>query len=254
MRLSVWFLGFSLLLAACSESKAPPLISAVQVRRLSERVYVAIGRHEPPSAANQGLVNNPAFVLGRKAVVVIDPGASLQVGEWLLERVREVTPLPVVAVINTRADPAHWLGNHAIRNAYPTAVIYSRASIIDRLKTDGGAAALAQINRITSGAARGTKPVLPDLAVEPGESLRLSGLTFRFPDLPESSSGLVVEIVGEQVVIGADASAVSGDLSAALTNGMRYVVPGRGPVIDRTRTAPSDRPTAQAGSANPAPL
>jgi glyoxylase-like metal-dependent hydrolase (beta-lactamase superfamily II) len=235
------------MLAACSPGKAPPLNSAAPVNRLSERVYVVTGRDEPPSAANQGFVNNPAFVLARKGVVVIDPGASLQVGEWLLERVREVTPLPVVAVFNTHADPVHWLGNHAIRNAYPTAVIYSRAGIIDRLKTDGGAAALAHINKITRGGARGTKPILPDLAVEPGESLRVSGLSFRFPELPESSSALVIEVLGEQVVFGAD-------VPVALAGGARYVVPGHGPIVDHARTGPLGRPAAQAGLANRAPL
>jgi glyoxylase-like metal-dependent hydrolase (beta-lactamase superfamily II) len=247
-------LAVSILLTACSESKAPPLAGAIQVSRLSERVFVASGRQEPPSAANQGFVNNPAFVLARKGVVVIDPGASLQVGEWLLERVREVTPLPVVAVINTQADPVHWLGNHAIRNAYPSAVIYSSASVIDRLKSDSGAAALAHINQITNGAARGTRPVLPDLAVEPGESLRLSGLTFRIPEMPESSAGLVVEIVGEQVVFGADSSALSGDWFASLPDSTRYVVPGRGPVVDRARTAPAGRTASKADPVKPAPL
>jgi glyoxylase-like metal-dependent hydrolase (beta-lactamase superfamily II) len=232
-----------MLLAACTESKAPPLSSTASVNRLSERVYVVTGRNELPSAANRGFVNNPAFVLTRKGVVVVDPGASLQVGEWLLERLREVTPLPVVAVFNTHADPVHWLGNHAIRNAYPTAVIYSRASIIDRLKTDGGVAALAHINKITNGGARGTKPVLPDLAVEPGESLRLAGLTFRFPELPESSSALVIEVVGEQVLFGAD-------VPASLAGGVRYVVPGMGPIVDHAQTPPA----AQAKPANPASL
>jgi glyoxylase-like metal-dependent hydrolase (beta-lactamase superfamily II) len=222
-----------MLLAACSPGKAPPLASAVKASRLSERVYVVAGGNEPPSAANQGFVNNPAFVLARKGVVVIDPGASVQVGEWLLERIREVTPLPVVAVFNTDADPVHWLGNHAIRNVFPAAVIYSRASIIDRLKSDGGAAALAHIDKATGGGARGTKPVLPDLAVEPGETLRVSGLTFRFPELPAPSSGLVIEVIGEQVVFGA------GDLPLTLANGVRYVVPARGPIVDRGRTARS---------------
>jgi hypothetical protein len=223
----------SVLLAACTQGKAPPFTGTAQVSRLGERVYVVAGRDESPSAANQGFVNNPAFVLGRKGVVVIDPGASLQVGEWLLERLREVTALPVVAVFNTRADPEHWLGNQAIRNAYPTAVIYSRDRVIDLLKPDGGAAALARIN-ITNGAARGTRPVLPDLAVEPGETLRLSGLTFRFPEQLELSTGLVIEIVGEQVVFGAD-------LPAPATNGIRYVVPPRGAIVDRAQAAPSTR-------------
>jgi glyoxylase-like metal-dependent hydrolase (beta-lactamase superfamily II) len=221
-------------LCACSPSKAPPIAGAHALTRLGERVYVASGRDEAPSAANQGFVNNPAFVLGRKGVIVIDPGASVQAGEWLLARVREVTPLPVVAVFNTCAEPEHWLGNHAIRNAYPAAVIYSRARVIDRLRPDGGAAALAHVNKATGGAARGTKPVLPDLAVEPGESLRLSGLTFRFPEQAEASAGLMIEVVGEQVVFGADPATASG-------HGARYLVPARGPVVERATSAPAGR-------------
>jgi hypothetical protein len=91
--------------------------------------------------------------------------------------------------------------------------------------------------------------VLPDLAVEPGETLRLSGLTFRFPEQPELSTGLVIEIVGEQVVFGADLPATAGEVPGTAATGIRYVVPPRGAIVDRAQTAASGRPAARIGPA-----
>jgi len=118
-----------LALGACTR-EAPALKVDTPLARITERVYVLHGPNEEPEVHNKGFMNNPAFVITNKGVVVVDPGSSVQVGNMLLEKMAAVTKEPVVAVFNTHIHGDHWLGNDAIRRAYPQAVIYAHEGMI----------------------------------------------------------------------------------------------------------------------------
>src|SRR3989338_4409108 len=130
-------LTLAVLASGCSRSKAPPIAGDHKLAKLTERVYVLHGPNELPNKANQGFMNNPGFVLTKKGVVVIDPGSSVQVGELVLKKIVEVTKDPVIAVFNTHIHGDHWLGNQAIKAAYPKAVIYAHYKMKAKTATDG---------------------------------------------------------------------------------------------------------------------
>ena len=87
--------------------------------KVATHTYVIHGPVDYPNPQNQGFMNNPAFVLTKAGVVVIDPGSSVQSGEMVLRQIRKVTDQKVVAVLNTHAHGDHWLGNQAFREAAP---------------------------------------------------------------------------------------------------------------------------------------
>ena len=55
--------------------------------RITDSTWVIHGPLGYPSVENQGFMNNPAFVITDKGVVVIDPGGSLQAGRMVMKQI-----------------------------------------------------------------------------------------------------------------------------------------------------------------------
>jgi len=232
-----------LLLGACDRQGAA-IGREYPIKKISDRVYVIHGPNEVPNAVNQGFINNPGFVLTRKGVVVIDPGSSLQTGEMVLKKIATVTANPVIAVFNTHVHGDHWLGNDAIRRAYPKAVIYAHPKMIAKTG-EAGPFWIKLLNRLTDNAVRGTRPVSPDLGIDDEETLALDGLRFtaHHTGTAHTDGDLMIEVVDEKVIFlgdnvvtqslrRLDDGSFSGNARAcdvALKTGAVHFVPGHGP-------------------------
>ena len=196
-----------LLLAACGKSKAPAFKPAdAAAKQLSERVYVLHGANELPNPQNRGFMNNPAFVIAGKGVVVIDPGSSRQVGDLLLAKIAEVTPLPVIAVFNTHIHGDHWLGNDAIKRAYPKAVIYGHPNMKAAREAGEGERWVKVMDRETQGETAGTVAVGPDKAVNHGEVIKIGDRQFRIHHFgsTHTDNDILIEVVEDKVLFVGD--------------------------------------------------
>jgi len=229
------------LLLACG--KAPEIKADYPLTRLTDRVYVIHGPNEMPNKANQGFMNNPAFVLTRKGVVVIDPGSSVQVGDMLLKKIATVTIDPVIAVFNTHIHGDHWLGNDAIRRAYPKAVIYAHPKMMEKSASAGENWLNNQL-QLTDGGTKGTKLTIPNIGIDNDETLALGGLHFRIHHSghAHTDGDLMIEVVEEKVIFMGDNAVVEragrmddgdflGNIAAcemALQTDARHFVPGHG--------------------------
>jgi len=232
------------LLAACAPTKAPPIAGDYSLTKLTGRVYVLHGPNELPNKRNQGFMNNPAFVLTKKGAVVIDPGSSVQVGELVLKKIASVTKEPVIAVFNSHIHGDHWLGNQAIKAAFPKAVIYAHSKMKAKTATDGEGW-VTLLNNMTEGGVHGTRPLGPDTHVEHGEALKLGGLSFRVyhNGKAHTDGDVMIEVVEEKVMFLGDNALVDrigrmddGDfkgnvaaLEMALQTKAEHFVPGHGP-------------------------
>jgi len=230
-------------LAACSKSPAP-IPGEHPLTKLTERVYVLHGPNELPNKTNQGFMNNPGFVVTNKGVVVIDPGSSRRVGELTLAKIAGVTKAPVIAVFDTHFHGDHWLGNDAIRRAYPEAVFYAHPQMIARAKTEG-ANWIALFTDLTGGTLGATEPLVPNAEINDGETLALGGLHFRayHTGKAHTDGDIMIEVVEEKVMFLGDNSLVDrigrmddGDfkgnveaLEVALKTPAEHFVPGHGP-------------------------
>ena len=150
-------------------------------------------------------MNNPGFVLTRKGVVVIDPGSSVQIGRFVLDRLKTITRDPVIAVFNTHIHGDHWLGNHAIHDAYPNAVIYAHPNMIAKAQGEG-ANWIRSLDQLTEGATRGTQAVLPNMGLDNADNLRIGNLHFRIyhNGLAHTDNDIMIEVVEEKVMFLAD--------------------------------------------------
>ena len=142
--------------------------------KIAPHTYVIHGPLGYPSVENQGFMNNPAFVITKTGVVVIDPGSSVQAGRMLLKQMRTVTKLPVTHVFNTHVHGDHWLGNQAITDVYPKVIVIGHPAMIKKL-TEGEAEEWVNVmDKSTNGFTRGTKAVAATVATKDGDEFKIA--------------------------------------------------------------------------------
>jgi glyoxylase-like metal-dependent hydrolase (beta-lactamase superfamily II) len=222
-----------------------PAVPDYPAQEVAEGVYVIQGPIGYPSPENQGFMNNPAWVVTDTGVVVIDPGASVQSGEMVLRALRKTTDAPIIAVLNTHVHGDHWLGNQAIRAAYPEVAIYGHPNMIKAIENGTGEQWLDLMMRATEGATAGTEVVAPTQAVGGDSELMLGGLNFRIHhwgqahtdndlmiEIPERGVLFAADNANNQRIVRMDDASFAGlidTLERAKAIPVEVVVPGHGP-------------------------
>lgn len=163
---------------AVAEPKAPPLRDSYQAEQISPSTWIIHGPLANPTPDNQGFMNNPAFIVGDDGVIVIDAGGTVQVGDMVIDQLRTVTDLPVVATFSTHIHGDHWLGNQAVAEAYPDAIHYAHPRMIQQAREGEGQAWVDLLFSLTEGASAGTRFVAPDRETDNGQTLTIAGKTF----------------------------------------------------------------------------
>ncbi|GMQ91270.1 MAG: MBL fold metallo-hydrolase [Gammaproteobacteria bacterium] len=221
-------------------STAPKLV------KLTDNVYYMEGDLNLPNKKNRGFMNNPGIVITKRGVAIIDPGSNYEVANKVIAEARKLTDKPIIAVFNSHIHGDHWLGNGAIKKAYPKAIIYAHPEMQSLVKAGDGERWIKIMNELTGGAMGDTKPVGPDIVVNDGEVLKLGETEFRmhiYGDKTHTDNDLIVEVVQEKVVFLGDV-VMLGRLPANLetfhvhnsikfidkvfTTGATHYVPGHG--------------------------
>ncbi len=95
---------------------------SLEVEELAPGIFVHFGKQENPNRANLGDIANIGFIVGSKAVAVIDSGGSLSIAKRLLQAIRDETNLPIHYVIVTHVHPDHSLGTSIFLEQSPEIV------------------------------------------------------------------------------------------------------------------------------------
>jgi glyoxylase-like metal-dependent hydrolase (beta-lactamase superfamily II) len=216
--------------------------------QVAKKTWVIHGPLGLPNVTNQGFMNNPGMVLTNKGIVIVDPGSSVQAGEMVLRMLKKVSDSPVVAVFNTHVHGDHWLGNQAIKAAYPEATIYGHTLMLAMVADGIGETWVTLMDKLTEGATLGTKVVGPDQAVKQGDVIKIGDTTFRIHHYGQAHTrtDIMIEVQEESLVfLGDNVTAKriprmvdgtsSGNISAIdniLQTGVNTWVPGHGPTGD----------------------
>ncbi|MFN5095722.1 MBL fold metallo-hydrolase [Limnohabitans sp.] len=179
-----------------------PPVADIPAQRLSKHVWMIYSPDGFPTPENKGMMANIIFVVTSMGVVVIDSGASLQIGQMAIRMIRQVTHQPVVAVFNTHYHGDHWLGNHAFVKTYGDKLpIYSLASTITKLKGTEGNLWRNLMERWTNQSTIGTQVVIPNTAVQHGQVIQFGDVSLRMHHYgtAHTPSDLSVEVVQDKV-------------------------------------------------------
>lgn len=182
--------------------KGPP-VKDQPVTRISPHVYVIQSPDGFPTPENQGMMANITFVVGAGGVIVVDSGASLQIGEMAIRQLRTVTDKPVVGIVNTHYHGDHWLGNHAFVDAYGMDLPrYALPHTREAIQGVHGSFWLTSMIKWTAQASAGTKIVPPNRDVAHGDTLSLGDVTLRLHHYgrAHTPSDVAVEVVEDGVM------------------------------------------------------
>jgi glyoxylase-like metal-dependent hydrolase (beta-lactamase superfamily II) len=234
---------FFMLLVPTAQAAPNDTMRNYPVSQVAPGTYVMHGPLGDPSVANQGFMNNPAWIIAGDQVVVIDPGSSVQAGRRVVKEIKRTTSLPVTTVFDTHFHGDHWLGNQAILDAWPKAVVMAQTSMVAWAATAAPQSWVERLSNMTQGYTDGTRAVLPTIALKDGEQLRIGNrrFTFHAPLIAHSKTDLMIEvdngvlftgdIVLNRRVAMMDDGSFEGDIKAidsALALPVKVVVPGHG--------------------------
>ncbi|MGF1658082.1 MAG: quinoprotein relay system zinc metallohydrolase 2 [Rubrimonas sp.] len=223
----------------CVEVGASP---AMPVTEIAPGVFVRRGAHAEIGPENGGAVANAGFVIGERAVAVIDAGGALADGAALRAAIRARTDLPIRWVALTHMHPDHVLG--------AAAFVEEGATVIGHANLPRALAARAESYRAAADRALGGQfgaatVVLPDETVAATRDIDLGGRILRLEAHPAAHTDNDMSVrdlatdtwfVGDLVFKGHFPSldgALNGwiaTLDAMAARPAARIVPGHGPV------------------------
>ncbi len=202
-RIVAAFIG---LFVSCSLQAWTLPVGEFKFEAIASNVYVMHGPLEQPNPDNLGFMNNPAVIVAESGLILIDPGSTLQVGEKILEEVEKISRKPVLAVFNSHIHGDHWLGNQAVRRAYPEADIFAHADTITQSLGSEGASWLDLMLRLTESKSQGTEIVPANKAVKHGDKIAIAGEEFRIHSLLPShtDTDIMIEHIASRTIFTGD--------------------------------------------------
>ena len=239
---------FAIALVACFPLLAysQPPIPDYPVDKITEHTYVIHGPTDTPNVENQGFMNNPAFIVSDKGVIVVDPGSSEETGRMVMRQIKTITSKPITHIFNTHVHGDHWFGNDAIRQVYPNVVVMADPRMIKKAKAGEAQSFMDMLHRLTEGATKGTTIMYPTQEVKHAQELKINGFTFRMHVVGKAHSDVMIEFVedslmftGDNVsferIIRLDDGSFRDNIAAcqhAIDLGLKHYVPGHGPTGD----------------------
>jgi len=223
-------------------------LDTFKAEKINSTVYVVHGPLEMPNPENYGFMNNPAFIVAEKSVIVIDPGSSYLTGEMVLREIKKVTDKPVSHIFNTHIHGDHWLANDSIKQKYPKVKIIADPRMLKKAKAGAAQVWIDRMSALTKGITKGTNIAYPNMLVKDGQSLKIAGLDFKIHSIGvgHSDTDVMIEYVnGSTFFTGDNAGYLRilrmsdgsfRDLDKALKRAIdtksTYYVPGHGPTGD----------------------
>lgn len=225
------------------------VVRAYPAQQVHADTYVIHGPQGVPSVANQSFMNNPAWIVTKDGVVVIDPGSSVQAGRMVVAQLKKTTKKPVTHVFNTHVHGDHWLGNQAILEAWPKATIIGHPDMIRKAKEGAADFWVKLMSDLTRGYTDGTRAEIPTVEAADGQVFKIGGKTFRIHSSTDahSKTDLMIEVVEDRILFTGDNvlsrqvmnlrdgtfKGVMKETERALALDAKLYVPGHGKTGDR---------------------
>lgn len=132
----------------------------LELTKVTDTVYSAIGATAPPTYENYGHNNNLSFIITEKGVVVMNGGDNYLLAKALHNSIQSLTDKPVKYVVNENAQGHAMLGNSYWRDQ--GVPIIAHESAIEEFRDHGGSK-LSAMKARNKEKAEGTYVAVPDI-------------------------------------------------------------------------------------------
>jgi glyoxylase-like metal-dependent hydrolase (beta-lactamase superfamily II) len=248
----------ALLLSFLGVASAAPKMPPPKVVKINERVYALLGPLGVPSKHNQGYMVNSTVIIGEQGVILVDSGASDEVGSHLRQAIAKLTPKPVTHVINTHHHGDHVLGNSVFQGAEVVS-----SEICRDMVNKTGDEWVALVESLIGHKLPNTRPV-PATVTFAGENARVERtiqgvkLLFWVPPGSHTVGDMMVYLPDDKVLVGGDILVNRtipvmrdalvknwvGTLEMAQGFDATVIVPGHGPLMNKADVARLQRQMA----------
>lgn len=131
--------------------------------------FVHFGVQEDSNKKNKGDIANLGFIIGKKSVLVIDTGGTIEIANKLIEKIKNKTNLPISHVVITHGHPDHFLGSSAFSVFNP--IFIGHENLERSLTMNFNFYKLLQSTSIEDRSILDIKPVIPNLKVKKKSSI-----------------------------------------------------------------------------------
>ncbi|WP_371324194.1 MBL fold metallo-hydrolase [Dechloromonas sp. ZY10] len=179
-----------------------PAVEDHPLRQLSPHVWAIIAPDGFPTPENRGMMCNLVFVDTSEGLLVIDTGASVQIGEMAIRQLQRQFAKPVIAAFNTHYHGDHFLGNAAFAAAFPGMPIYAHPQTVQAIAGVQGDLWRRLMEQWTNQASLGTEVVVPTASVAHGDEFRYGNLLVRIHHYgtAHTPADICIEVVNDAVV------------------------------------------------------
>ena len=181
MRKTVLMLGILFAFVVSAEAFKLGSLGDFEFKKSHDNVYIMHGPVMNPSVENEGFMNNPALIVGKVGLIIVDPGGNYNVGKKILAEIEKISKKPIVATINTHKHGDHWFANKALLEKYPDLKMYAHPNMIKVVK---------------EGDAQNWYDILERLS----KNLKGTDKEFPFPNI-ELNGDNILDIDGDQFLI-----------------------------------------------------
>jgi len=176
---------------------------APKIVKLSERVHVLLGPVQHANKQNQGYMVNSTVIVGDKGVVLIDPGGTDEVGQYIKQQIRKITAKPVTHVIDTHSHGDHYLGNIA----FPESTIVSSEKCRDSM-IQMGDEWVGFMEDMVGRKFPNTRPVTASVVYPPNSKTQITlngvDMLIWIPPGSHTDADLMVYLPAEKVLVAGD--------------------------------------------------
>jgi glyoxylase-like metal-dependent hydrolase (beta-lactamase superfamily II) len=155
-------------------TQADNVPTKLELTKVADNVYSAIGATEPPTYENHGHNNNLSFIITDDGVLVVNGGDNYLLAKALHNSIKEITDQPVKYVVNENAQSHSYLGNSYWRDQGVPAIAHNSA--IERIK-ERGEGGLANMKSRSREKAEGTYVAVPEIGFDDKKTLQMGSTT-----------------------------------------------------------------------------
>ena len=155
--------SLSLSIVFCLQIAQAQELVPLEVTKVSEQVYSAIGARAPATYANGGHNNNLSFIITSQGVVVVNGGASYRLAKRLHLAIKMLTGLPVLWLLNENGQGHAFLGNSYWRDQGVKLMAHKDAVADMR---QHGEQILSRMKKLNQEKAKGTYLAIPEHELE----------------------------------------------------------------------------------------